>query len=96
MTKADLVSAISEQANVPKTEAYELLEELLGIIKDTLESEEEVKISGFGKFEVKRKNERRGRNPQTGEDLTINPRKIVTFRSSGMLKDRMNGELQCE
>jgi integration host factor subunit alpha len=90
MTKADLVSAICLQANLPRTEAFELLEELLGIIKDTLESEEEVKVTGFGKFEVKRKSERRGRNPQTGEQLTIDPRKIVTFRPSAMLKDRMN------
>ena len=80
MTKSDMVNAISEQANLSKGEATELLEELLGIIKETLESEEEVKISGFGKFEVKRKNERRGRNPQTGEELTIASRKILAFR----------------
>jgi integration host factor subunit alpha len=94
MTKVDLVSAISEQANVPRTEACELLEELLGIIKNTLGTEEEVKISGFGKFEVKKKQERRGRNPQTGEALTIDPRKVVTFRASATLKDQINGELQ--
>jgi integration host factor subunit alpha len=90
MTKVDLVSAICLQANLPRSEASELLEELLGIVKDTLESEEEVKVTGFGKFEVKRKSERLGRNPQTGERLTIDPRKIVTFKPSGMLKDRMN------
>ena len=90
MTKADLVSAISEQAKLPKGLASELLEELMGIIKDTLESEEEVKVTGFGKFEVKRKNERRGRNPQTGEDITIDGRKIVMFKPSGILKGRMN------
>jgi integration host factor subunit alpha len=91
MTKNDLTNAISEQASLPKGESSELLEELLGIIKDTLESGEEVKISGFGKFEVKTKNERRGRNPQTGEYLTIDSRQVVTFRPSAMLKDKMNG-----
>jgi integration host factor subunit alpha len=93
MTKADLVSAISEQTDLSKNEASDVLEELLGIIKATLESEEEVKVSGFGKFEVKRKSERRGRNPQTGEDITIDSRKVVTFRPSGILKDRMNEDL---
>jgi len=90
MTKSDLANVISQQAELPKGESSELLEELLEIIKETLESGEEVKISGFGKFEVKRKDERRGRNPQTGEDITIAPRKIVAFRPSAMLKDRMN------
>ena len=92
MTKADLVSAICEQTNLSKSDASDVLEELLGIIKATLESEEDVKVSGFGKFEVKSKSERRGRNPQTGEDITIDSRKIVTFKPSAMLKDRMNGE----
>jgi integration host factor subunit alpha len=93
MTKADLVSVICQQANLPQSEAYEVFKELLGIMKDTLESAEEVKIAGFGKFEVKRKSERRGRNPQTGEDITIDPRRIVTFKPSGMLKRRINPEL---
>lgn len=90
MTKADLVNTICQQANLSKGEAYEMFEELLGIVKDALESEEEVKIAGFGKFEVKKKRARRGRNPQTGEGITIDPRKVVTFKPSGMLKDRMN------
>jgi integration host factor subunit alpha len=90
MTKADLVSAISEQANLPKSAASEIFEELLGILKDTLESGEEVKISGFGNFVVKEKQERRGRNPQTGEEITIDSRKILTFRPSAMLKSRLN------
>ena len=94
MTKNDLVSAISEQADLSKTEASEVLEELLGIIKATLESDEEVKIPGFGKFEVREKSERLGRNPQTGEDITIDSRRVLTFKPSAMLKDRMNGEQQ--
>jgi len=91
MTKNDLVNAITEKANLAKNEAYEVLEELLGLIKGALESEEDVKISGFGKFEVKRKQERRGRNPQTGEEITIDHRKIVSFKPSAMFKERMNG-----
>lgn len=90
MTKADLVSVIRERTRLSRNDAIEALEELLEIIKATLEAGEEVKIAGFGKFEVKKKNERRGRNPQTGEDITINSRKILTFKPSGILKNRLN------
>jgi integration host factor subunit alpha len=90
MTKADLLSTINEQIGLPKKDAFEILEELLEIIKVTLESEEEVKIAGFGKFEVKQKNERRGRNPQTGEEIRIDGRKVLTFKPSGILKNRIN------
>ncbi len=71
-------------------ESSALFEEFLSIVKSTLESGEDVKISGFGKFEVKQKTDRRGRNPQTGESLTIESRKIVVFRTSAMLRDRIN------
>ncbi len=90
MTKADLVSVICGQTRLSRTDAIDALEELLEIIKATLESGEEVKIAGFGKFEVKKKNERRGRNPQTGEDIMIDSRKILTFKPSGILKNRLN------
>jgi integration host factor subunit alpha len=90
MTKADFVSAISEQANLSKGEASDIFEGLLGILKDTLESGEEVKISGFGNFVVKEKQQRRGRNPQTGEDIMLDARKVLTFRPSVMLKNRIN------
>lgn len=90
MTKADLVNVIYEEARLSKSEASETLEELLEIIKATLEAGEEVKIPGFGKFEVKKKNERRGRNPQTGEEITIDSRKILTFKPSGLLKNSLN------
>ena len=91
MTKADLVDAICEQAGFNKKDALDSLEVLLEIIKETLEAEQEVKVTGFGKFEVKRKHERRGRNSQTGEDIIIDGRKIVTFRPSGALRERVNG-----
>lgn len=90
MTKADLIEAISKQTSMAKSDAAEILDELLETIKQTLESEEELKISGFGKFEVKKKQERRGRNPQTGGEITIDPRRIVTFKPSGILKERVN------
>jgi integration host factor subunit alpha len=90
MTKADLTAAIFERTDLLKTDAAEILDELLKIIKQTLESDEEVKILGFGKFEVKKKRERRGRDPQTGEEITITPRKIVAFKPSEILKERLN------
>ena len=90
MTKADLVSVIRERTEFSGKEATELVDELLEVIKETLEAEEEVKIAGFGKFEVKRKAERRGRNPQTGEEITIDGRKILSFKPSGILKGRLN------
>jgi integration host factor subunit alpha len=92
MTKAELVSAISQQTDLSQNEASDVLEEMLSIIKETLESGEDLKVSGFGKFEVKEKGERRGRNPRTGEDITIDSRRVLTFKASAMLKDRMNGE----
>ena len=91
MTKADLAQKIVERTGFSKTDSVEILEELLEILKDTLEAEDFVKIAGFGKFEVKSKKERLGRNPQTGEGLTIDPRKIVVFKASAVLKDMING-----
>ncbi len=90
MTKAGLIAAILKQTDLSKTDAAEILDELLGIVKHALETEEDVKISGFGKFEVRKKQERRGRNPQTGGEITIDPRKVVTFKPSPILKERLN------
>ena len=90
MTKIELVEMISEQCGFKKKEASEHLECLFAIMKEILASGEELKISGFGKFEVKQKKDRKGRNPQTGEDLIIESRKVVTFKVSSMLKDRIN------
>ena len=90
MTKAELAEMVKEQVGMTKSDAFEMLEEVLGIIKDTLETGEDIMIAGFGKFEVREKSERRGRNPQTGADMVIDRRKVVTFRPSGILKDRVN------
>jgi integration host factor subunit alpha len=90
LTKNHIISALHNQLELPKTRSTELVESLLEIIKKSLENGEDVLISGFGKFSVKRKNERRGRNPQTGEDLVLGSRRVVTFRCSPVLRERIN------
>ncbi|NWF53058.1 MAG: integration host factor subunit alpha [Nitrospirae bacterium] len=86
MTKADLVEAIFEKIGLSKKEALELIEILFDTIKQSFLEGESVKISGFGTFIVRKKAARRGRNPKTGEDIEITPRKTVTFRASSQLK----------
>ncbi|UCF73844.1 MAG: integration host factor subunit alpha [Deltaproteobacteria bacterium] len=92
LTKADLIDSIYNQLNLPKTKSAELVESLLEIIKKALENGEDVLISGFGKFCVKDKRKRRGRNPQTGEDLMLGERRVVTFKCSGVLRSKINRE----
>jgi integration host factor subunit alpha len=91
LTKVQIVESIHNQIGFTKNRSLEIVATLLEIIKSTLESGEDVLISNFGKFCVKQKNERRGRNPATGKDLMLKPRKIVTFKCSGKLRDRING-----
>ena len=90
LTKENLKDSISNHLNIPKATASALVESFLETIKKILASDEDIMISGFGKFSVQNKNEHRGRNPQTGEGVMIEPRKGVTFRSSGKLRDRIN------
>ena len=90
LTKANIVEAVAEQIGYSKNQSSELIETLLEIIKRTLESGEDVLVSGFGKFCVKTKHERRGRNPATGEDMMLEPRRIVTFNCSRKLRDKIN------
>jgi len=92
LNKADLIDSIYNQLDLPKTKSAHVVDSLLEIIKKTLEDGEDVLISGFGKFCVKKKNKRRGRNPQTGEDLMLGERRVVTFRCSGVLRDKVNGK----
>ena len=92
ITKEDLKKLLSNHLNISTKESAALFETFIETIKETLESGEDVMISGFGKFSVQNKNERRGRNPQTGEDIMIEPRKVVTFTCSGKLRDKMNGD----
>ena len=92
LTKANIVDAVAEQTGYTKNQSSEMIENLLEIIKRTLESGEDVLVSGFGKFCVKTKHERRGRNPATGEDMMLEPRRVVTFNCSRKLRDRINGK----
>ena len=89
-TKAHLINAVAETNGFPRNKASETVESLLEIIKSTLASGEDVLVSGFGKFCVKRKAERRGRNPATGGDMMLVARKVVTFNCSGKLRDKIN------
>jgi integration host factor subunit alpha len=91
LTKANIVQALAEQNGYPKDQSFEMIETLLEIIKRTLESGEDVLISRFGKFCVNEKHGRRGRNPATGKDMMLEPRKVVTFRCSRQLRDKING-----
>jgi integration host factor subunit alpha len=90
MTKADIVERIQTNTGFTKKEAAEMLESVLSIMKTTLETGEKIKIAGFGNFEVKQKKDRRGRNPQTGESITIDARRILTFKPSTILRQAIN------
>jgi len=91
LTKIDIVESIKDQFGFTKNQSFETVETLLEIMKKTLESGEDILVSGFGRFCVKEKAERRGRNPATGGDLMLAPRRVVTFRCSGKLRERVNG-----
>ena len=94
MTKADIAEKIHMATGLTKKESIEMMEAVLSIMKDTLESGETLKISGFGSFTVKQKNVRRGRNPHTGEAITIEARRILTFKPSNLLRDAVNGKAE--
>jgi integration host factor subunit alpha len=91
LTKNDIVTRVHE-LGFTKKKSVEIIETLLEIIKSTLEKNEDVLLSGFGKFCVKQKKQRRGRNPATGDDLMLKERKVVTFKCSGKLRDKINGQ----
>lgn len=90
LTKAHMIDAIAKANGFPHKKASETVETLLETIKATLASGEDVLVSGFGKFCVKQKEERRGRNPATGGDMMLAARKVVTFRCSGILREKIN------
>ena len=90
LTKEDLAGPIAEANGYPRNKAVALVETLLELIKSKLSSGEDVLVSGFGKFCVKKKRDRRGRNPATGEDMMLEARKVVTFKCSGQLRDKIN------
>ena len=90
LTKADIIEVIQKENGFSRKESVEITETLLEIIKQSLESGQDVMISGFGKFQVKGKSERRGCNPATGEDMTLPARRVVSFKCSDKLKKRIN------
>ena len=92
LTKIHIVEAIAEQNGFTKKNSTDIIETLLEIIKQALESGEDVLVSGFGKFSVKTKKERRGRNPATGDDMMLRPRKVLSFKCSGKLRDEINNQ----
>jgi integration host factor subunit alpha len=90
VTKADIVQTVSHKTNHTMAQSAALVDALFELIKQTLESGESVLISGFGKWSVRQKHERRGRNPITAAPLTLAPRKVVRFKSPSVLKDKLN------
>lgn len=91
LTKADIIDSIQNQLGITKSKSAETVEMLLEIMKRSLESGDDVLISGFGKFCVKNKRQRKGRNPATGDDMLLASRKVVTFKCSGKLRKSING-----
>ena len=90
VTKDHIINSICNELGVPKRKSAELLESLLKLVLKTLEEGEDVLISGFGKFCVKEKHARKGRNPATGEDLVLGSRRVVTFKCSPILRTKVN------
>jgi len=90
MTKVDIVEAIYEKVGFSKKEVAKIVETIFDLIKENLEKEDKIKISGFGNFVVRKKRARRGRNPQTGDDIEISSRRILTFKPSQVLRAALN------
>src|SRR6185436_5150586 len=90
MTKADVIDSVCSKVGFSKKEAAEIVEMVFDTIKETLERGEKIKISGFGNFIVRDKKSRVGRNPQTGQEIEISARRVLTFRPSQVLKNDLN------
>jgi integration host factor subunit alpha len=90
MTKVDIVEEIYEKVGFSKKEVAKIVEYIFDIIKESLVKEDKIKISGFGNFVIRKKRSRRGRNPQTGSDIEITARRILTFKPSQVLKASLN------
>lgn len=92
LTKKDIIHKIQPELGYTEKFSIEIVERVLEHIKSSLENGDDVLISGFGKFCVKEKNQRRGRNPATGDSMMLRPRRVVRFKCSGMLRDKINGK----
>lgn len=93
LTRADLAEAVYQKVGLPRNESAELVETVLKEITGSLERGESVKLSSFGSFGIREKGERIGRNPKTGEEVPITPRRVLVFRASNIMKTRINGAL---
>ncbi|MEQ1647750.1 MAG: integration host factor subunit alpha [Hyphomicrobiaceae bacterium] len=93
LTRADLAEALVLKVGLPRNESQEMVELILKEISDTLSGGEQVKLSSFGSFGIRAKQQRIGRNPKTGEEVPITPRRVLVFRPSNIMKDRINTEL---
>ena len=93
LTKEKIINSIYNQVGLSKSQSRSVVEKLFEIVKQSLENGEDLLVSGFGKFVVKEKSARRGRNPQTTEDLQLRARRVVVFKTSGVLRDKINGDL---
>ena len=90
LTKQSIVESVAEKLDLAPPQAKDIIEELLEIMKSTLASEKDIMISGFGKFQVQKKSPRKGRNPATGKEMILDGRRIVVFKCSGKLRDKIN------
>jgi len=90
LTKSIIAEKIQDNLDLSRTTTYDIMEEFLEIIKETIENGEDIMISGFGKFCVNEKQERKGRNPATDKEMTLPARRVVTFKCSGKLRDLIN------
>jgi integration host factor subunit alpha len=91
LTKEKIIDSVHQQLGLPRNKSTEVVEQLIETIKSTLATGEDVLVSGFGKFSVNDKKERKGRNPATGDSMMLRPRRVVTFKCSGKLRRRVNG-----
>ena len=91
LTKEEIIESVHQQLGFPKKKSNEVVEQLIETIKSILASGDDVLVSGFGKFSVNDKKERKGRNPATGDEMMLRPRKVVTFKVSGKLRRKING-----
>lgn len=96
VTRADLTDAVVQEVGLPRNESAELVEMIIQEMISSLERGEQVKISSFGSFNVRDKKERVGRNPKTGETVPISPRRVLVFRASNIMKDRINNALRTQ
>lgn len=96
LTRADLAEAVYQEVGLSRSESAQLVESVLNEVADTLVKGETVKLSSFGSFQVREKSGRVGRNPKTGEEVPIEPRRVLVFRASHVLKDRINSALSAD